>query len=171
MNFLSAENLTKSFGERILFKDITLGLKKGDKMAIIAPNGAGKTSLLRILSGKDNPDIGKVALRKGIRAGFLEQEPVMNVDISVSEYIKSAGNEILNVIKEFNEALGKQTTQHSNEANRALEIATTKMDHFQAWDYERRMIQILDRFSIINLDQKINTLQEDKRKDSLYQFC
>jgi ATP-binding cassette subfamily F protein uup len=164
MNFLSAENLSKSFGERILFKDITIGLKKGDKMAIIAPNGAGKTSILRILSGKDNPDNGKVALRKGIRMGFLEQEPVMNSDISISHYIKSAGTEILNVISEYNETLERQTAQHSIEANHSLEITTTKMDHFHAWDYERRMVQILDRFSITNLDQKINTLSGGQKK-------
>jgi ATP-binding cassette subfamily F protein uup len=164
MNFLSAENLSKSFGERILFKDITIGLKKGDKMAMVAANGAGKTSILRILAGKDNPDEGKVAVRKGIRLGFLEQEPVIETHISVSEYIKSAGSEVLSVIREYKEALERQTINHLPEDSIALEIATGKMDHFHAWDYERRMIQILDKFNITNLEQNINTLSGGQKK-------
>jgi ATP-binding cassette subfamily F protein uup len=164
MNFLSAETLTKSFGERILFKDISLGLKRGDKMAMVAANGAGKTSILRILAGKDNPDKGKVALRNGIRLGFLEQEPVIESDLSVSEYIKSVGSEVLSVIREYHETLRKQTAYHGPEVNRTLELATEKMDHLRAWDYDRRMIQILDRFNIKNLDQKINTLSGGQKK-------
>lgn len=164
MNLLSAENLSKSFGERILFKDISLGLKKGDKMAMIAANGAGKTSILRILAGKDLPHDGKVAVRKGLRLGFLEQEPIIESDISVSDYIKSAGSEILIVIREYNEALEGQTTQQSPEANRKLELATAKMDHLHAWNYERRMIQILDRLNITDLDQIINTLSGGQKK-------
>jgi ATP-binding cassette subfamily F protein uup len=164
MNFLSAENLSKSFGERILFKDISVGLKRGDKMAMVAANGAGKTSILRILAGRDTPDDGKVAIRKGLRLGFLEQEPVMNSDISVSEYIKTAGSEVFSVIREYNAALERQSSLHSPEANIALVNATAKMDHLNAWDYDRRMIQILDKFSIKNLEQKINTLSGGQKK-------
>jgi ATP-binding cassette subfamily F protein uup len=164
MNFLSAENLSKSFGERILFKDISLGLKKGDKMALIAANGAGKTSILRILSGKDSPDNGKVAIRKGIRIGFLEQEPVLDSTLSVLEYVKYSGSEVQEVIHKYKDALKLQTSVHSPEAEKTLELATAKMDHFHAWDYERRMVQILDRFEIINLDQKIDTLSGGQKK-------
>jgi len=164
MNFLSAENLSKSFGERILFNDITIGLKKGDKMAMVAANGAGKTSILRILSGKDAPDDGKVAIRKGIRVGFLEQEPVMDIDVSISEYIKSAGSEVFNVISEYKSALQSQTSDHSPESDKALVLATAKMDHLHAWDYDRRMIQILDKFNISNLEQKIKTLSGGQKK-------
>jgi ABC transport system ATP-binding/permease protein len=164
MNFLSAENLSKSFGERILFKDITLGLERGDKMAMVAANGAGKTSILRILAGKDSPDDGKVAIRKGIRIGFLEQEPVIDSDVSVSEFVRSAGSEVLSVIREYNEALDGQTAEHSPEKNIALELATAKMDHFHAWDYDRRMVQILDRFNITDLEQKVDTLSGGQKK-------
>jgi ATP-binding cassette subfamily F protein uup len=164
MNYISAENLSKSFGERILFSDISLGLSRGDKMAMVAANGAGKTSILRILSGKDSPDSGKVALRKGIRVGFLEQEPVIDSEASVSEYVKTAGSEVLQVIREYNGALEIQSAVHSPEADKALALATAKMDHLHAWDYERRMIQVLDRFSITNLDQKINTLSGGQKK-------
>ncbi len=133
-------------------------------MAMVAANGAGKTSILRILAGKDSPDTGKVALRKGIRLGFLEQEPVIDSDVSVSEYVKSAGSDVLQVIREYKEALESQSVIHSPEADKALALATAKMDHLHAWDYERRMIQILDRFRITNMDQKINTLSGGQKK-------
>jgi len=165
MNFLSAENLTKSFGERILFKNINLGLEKGDKMAMVAANGAGKTSILRILAGIDvSDDEGKVAVRNGIRIGFLEQEPVMNSDITVSDYIKTAGSEVLEVIREYNSILDQQSLHHSKEAQHLLTIATSKMDHLNAWDYDRRMVQILDKFNIKNLEQKVNTLSGGQKK-------
>ncbi len=164
MNYLSAENLTRSFGERILFKDISLGLNRGDKMAMIAANGAGKTSILRIIAGKDSPDEGKVAIRNGIRVGFLDQDPVIDADISVSDYVKSAGSEVLSVIREYKEALERQTAVHSPDADKTLILSTAKMDHLHAWDYERRMILILDRFNIRNLNQKINTLSGGEKK-------
>jgi len=165
MNFLSAENLTKSFGERILFKNINLGLEKGDKMAMVAANGAGKTSILRILAGIDvSDDEGKVAVRNGIRIGFLEQEPVMNSDITVSDYIKTAGSEVLEVIREYNSILDQQSLHHSKEAQHLLTIATSKMDHLNAWDYDRRMVQILDKFNIKNIEQKVNTLSGGQKK-------
>ncbi len=164
MNFLSAENLSKSFGERTLFEGISLGLSKGDKMALVAANGAGKTSILRILAGLDKPDEGKVAIRNGIRLGYLEQEPVMNSSNTVSQFIKSAGSEVLSVIREYKEALKRQSGLHSPDAEKALELATLKMDHFHAWDYDRRMVQILDRFKITDLEQKINTLSGGQKK-------
>ena len=164
MNFLSAENLSKSFGERILFKDISLGLRRGDKMAMVAANGAGKTSILRIIAGKDSPDDGKVAIRNGIRLGYLEQEPVINSDISVSDYIKTAGSEVLSVIKKYKEVLERHSVHHTPEDNYALELANVKMDQYHAWDYDRRMIQMLHRFNITNLEQKINTLSGGQKK-------
>ena len=164
MNFLSAENLSKSYGERMLFRGINLGLSKGDKMAMVAANGAGKTSILRILAGTDNPDEGKVAIRKGIRLGFLEQDPVLDIDISVTDYIKTAGSEILTAIREYTTASENQSSLHTPETERALASATAKMDHLHAWDYDRRMIQILDRFSITNLEQRVNTLSGGQKK-------
>lgn len=148
----------------MLFRGINLGLSKGDKMAMVAANGAGKTSILRILAGTDNPDEGKVAIRKGIRLGFLEQDPVLDIDISVTDYIKTAGSEILTAIREYTTASENQSSLHTPETERALASATAKMDHLHAWDYDRRMIQILDRFSITNLEQRVNTLSGGQKK-------
>ena len=165
MNFLSAENLTKSFGERILFENINLGLEKGDKMAMVAANGAGKTSILRILAGKEVSDNeGKVAIRNGARIGFLEQEPILNSSLSISDYIKSTSTEILDAIKEYNLALEHQTILHTNAAKNVLMEASAKMDHLNAWDYDRRMVQILDKFNIKNLEQKVDTLSGGQKK-------
>lgn len=164
MNFLSAENLQKSFGERVLFQDVSLGLKRGDKVAIVAANGAGKTSLLRILAGKDVAEKGKVAVRKGIRLGFLEQEPFFSTDITISELISTSGSEVRDVISEYNEALQRQTELHSKDANQDLEKATARMDLFNAWDYERRIVMMLDRFNINDPQKQINQLSGGQKK-------
>jgi ATP-binding cassette subfamily F protein uup len=164
MNYISAENLTKSFGERILFKEISIGLDKGDKMAMVAANGAGKTTILRILAGKESPEDGKVAHRNGIRLGYLEQEPVIETEISIAEYVKTAGSNVLDTIREYNLALEIQSSIHTSEAERSLAIASAKMDQMHAWDYERRMVQILDRFNIKRLEQPVNTLSGGQKK-------
>lgn len=164
MNLLSAENLSKSFGERVLFNGLNLGIGKGDKIAMVAANGAGKSSILKILAGKDMPDTGKVAVRKGIRIGYLEQEPIIDSSASVSEYIKTAGSAILDVIREYKTALENHTSDHSALAQKTLENASSKMDHFQAWDYDRRMTQLLDLFRVTNLQQAVNTLSGGQKK-------
>jgi ABC transport system ATP-binding/permease protein len=164
MNFLSAEKLSKSFSERILFRDVNIGLSKGDKLALIAANGAGKTTLLRILAGKDSPESGKIAIRNGIRLGYLEQDPMMDSQLKVSEYILSAGTYVREVINEYNSALERHSKEHTDEAALALENSIAKMDHVHAWDYDRRMTVILDRFAITNLEQTVNTLSGGQRK-------
>src|SRR6266436_4787424 len=108
MNYLSVENLSKHYGERVLFENLYFGLSEGDKVALIANNGTGKSTLLRILVGKEEPDGGKVTTRNGIRIGFLEQEPVLNVNQTVSEFIKNANTEVVGAIHEYERALHAQ---------------------------------------------------------------
>ena len=98
MNLLSVENIAKSYGELVLFEDISFGVNKDQKIALIAKNGDGKTSILNILSGKDVPDSGLVNYRKGTRVSFLEQEPDMNPDLTIEETIFASDNDILKVI-------------------------------------------------------------------------
>jgi len=164
VNYLSVENLEKNLGERILFSDLNFGLDKGDKMALVANNGTGKSSLLKILAGKDIPSEGKVVFRNGIRFGYLEQEPDFDHDSTVAELIKTANSELLAIISTYNEALEKQAEDYSSQSQQELDQAMSKMDEFKAWDYERRLNEILTRFEITNQDQKVGNLSGGQKK-------
>lgn len=164
MNFLSVENLTKTYGERELFKNLSFGLNEGDKVALIANNGAGKSTLLNILVGKDTPDNGRVVLRNDIRLGFLTQEPAFDLNLTINELINSANSTVLTIVKNYEAAVQAQADDYNDETHSAFEAASHKMDEYDAWDYERKMEIILSKFSINNLDQKISSLSGGQRK-------
>jgi ATP-binding cassette subfamily F protein uup len=164
MNYISAENISKDYGERVLFEGLSFGLSKGDKIALIANNGTGKTSLLKILVGWDTPDSGKVAVREGIRIGFLEQEPVFDESLTIEQLILSGHSEVMAIILKYEHALEAQIVHHTPEAQKALEQASAKMDENNAWDYERRIKQILGKFNIKDLDQRIFSLSGGQKK-------
>ncbi len=154
-NYLSAENLSKSFGEQLLFENLTIGLAKGDKTALVARNGTGKTTLLRILMGKMEPDSGEIAFRNGIRSAFLEQMPRLDEKLSIDKLIFSANSEVLKAIHAYEKAL---------KSNEGLEEATNRMDQLHGWDYERRLKQMLDLFRIIDTTQVVGALSGGERK-------
>lgn len=164
MNYLSAENLSKRYGERVLFEDLTFGLSKGDKTALVAGNGTGKSTLLRILAGKDTSDTGNVVYRKGIRIGYLAQEPQLDDQSTVNDFIERGNEEIRKIISQYNEALNRQSESFSDSNQKALEIATAAMDKASAWDYEQRLKGILGRFGIVDLAQKIESLSGGQKK-------
>lgn len=147
-----------------MFSDLNFGLNKGDKMALVANNGTGKSSLLKILAGMDQPSEGKVVFRNGIRFGYLEQEPEFDHNITISELIKTANSELLAIIATYNEALEKQAEDYSTQSQQELDRAMAKMDEFKAWDYERRLKEILTRFEIVNQDQKVGSLSGGQKK-------
>ncbi len=130
MNLLSVENIAKSYGELVLFENISFGVSKDQKIALIAKNGDGKTSILNIISGKDVPDSGLVNYRKGVRVSFLEQEPELNPDLTVEETIFASDNEVLKVILAYEKAL------ENPEDEDAYQKAFDAMDRFDAWDFE-----------------------------------
>jgi ATP-binding cassette subfamily F protein uup len=158
MNYLSVENLTKSFGVLELFEDLSFGIDKGQKVALIARNGTGKTTLLNILTGSDTPDSGEVIYRKGIKVGFLSQTPNFQDELTVMEEVQASGNDIIDAIKEYERCL-----ENPND-DEAVQIAFEKMDSLGAWDYETRIKQILGKLEIHRLDQKIATLSGGQRK-------
>ncbi len=158
MNYLSVENISKSYGEKTLFENISFGLNKGDKVALVANNGTGKSTLLKILTGSEVSDTGTVSTRSEINISMLSQEPNYDEDLTVLEVINSADTGLVEVINDYENAVLRQSTSNSNENQRLLEEATAQMDISNAWDYERRLKQILERFNIVNLDQKIGTL-------------
>lgn len=164
MNYLSAENLSKTYGDKTLFQDLNFGLHKGEKTALIANNGTGKSTLLKILVGQESPDTGKVTLRDGIKIAFLEQDPLLDNDLTIDELIASSHSSISNIIQNYKNALQEQNEHHTTEAQKNLEIATAEMDHKNAWDYERRLKQLLTLFRIIETDKKIAILSGGEKK-------
>ena len=142
MNLLSVESITKSFGEKVLFSDLSFGINKDQKIALIAKNGIGKTSILKIISGADTPDSGEVNCRKGTRISFLPQEPQLDPNLTVEESILQSGNETLKVIAAYEHAL-----ENSEDAE-AYQKAFEAMDRHQAWDFETQYKQILFKLKL-----------------------
>ena len=158
MNLLSVENIGKSYGERVLFQDISFGVNKDQKIAFIAKNGDGKTTVLNILSGKDTPDSGQVNYRKGIRVSFLEQEPYLDPNLTVEETIFASDNEILKIIAAYEKALANP------EEEEAYQKAFEAMDRFGAWDFETQYKQILFRLKLEDLNAKVSILSGGQKK-------
>lgn len=157
INYLSVENLTHNWGEKVLFDNLTFGIAEGQKVALIARNGAGKTTLLNILAELSPALEGTVTYRKGINVGYLPQEPELDKTQTVIEAVFSSENESVVVIKAYEEALEKNDTE-------ALGDLITKMDHLGAWDYETRIKQILTELKITRYDQPIKELSGGQRK-------
>lgn len=158
MNYLSVENISKSFGERTLFKDIAFGINKDQKIGFVAKNGTGKTSLLHIVAGLESPDTGQVISRKGITISFLPQEPDLNPDISIEETIFSSGNKTLQIIATYEKALLHMEDQE------AYQKAFDAMEAAQAWDFETQYKQVLFKLKLDNLDRKVGMLSGGQKK-------
>ena len=164
MNLLSVENLTKSYGDKILFDSISFGISKGEKVALIARNGAGKSTLLKILAGKETPDSGQVTFRKDLNVEFLEQDPYMDPAKSVLDIIFDAKNPAVQLMREYELILEKDAAHHSPETQKELERLSGLIDDANAWDYEVRVHQILSKLNIHNLDQPIRQLSGGQKK-------
>lgn len=157
MNYLSAENLSKSFGDKWLFRNVTFGMSRGDKVAIVGANGTGKSTLLAILSGQMPPDEGIVSIRKDISVGFLDQQPQLDDALTVLEVVLAGDNPALTAIRQYEKALLSDKPD-------ALDRAMQQMDTLQAWDYETQMKQILGQLGIHDVAQPVSTLSGGQRK-------
>lgn len=164
MNYLSAENISKSFGDQLLFEGLTFGLARGDKTALIARNGTGKTTLLRILTGKESTDTGEFTFRNGIKTAFLEQTPDLDNTLTIDELILTANTPVLTVIQHYEKVLNDHSENQTVEVEKLLEEATNEMDRANAWDYERRLKQLLDLFRITDTSQHVSTLSGGEKK-------
>lgn len=158
MNYLSVEELTKSFGIKVLFDKVTFGIEKGQKVAFIAKNGTGKSTMLNILSGKESYDSGKVVFRKGIKVGILNQSPNYADDFTVLETIFRSETDQIQAILEYEKAI------LNPDDNERMQKAFEQMDALEAWDYEVRIKQILGQLNLVNLDQKVGTLSGGQQK-------
>ena len=164
MTYLSVENLSKSFGLKPLFEGITFGISRGDKTALVAQNGTGKSTLLKILSGKETQDGGKVMVQNGIRIGYLEQEPELDPALTIREYISLGNSDVIRIVQRYEEAVTAQAEDFNEQTQDAFMKATAAMDAANAWDYEQRMEQILSKLNILDLNQSIASLSGGERK-------
>ena len=158
MNYLNVENISKSYGELSLFENLSFSIHKDQKIAFVAKNGTGKTTILNILSGKDTPDSGQIIYRKDLRTTFLSQEPVLDQALTVEETILKSDNPILNVIKTYHQAL------ENPEDSKLYQTAFDDMERYQAWDYETQYTQILFKLKLVDLDQKVSELSGGQQK-------
>ncbi|NVN95830.1 MAG: ABC-F family ATP-binding cassette domain-containing protein [Bacteroidetes bacterium] len=164
MNYLLIENLSKSYGEKLLFENITFGIDKGQKVALIARNGAGKSSLLNIINQKDLPDNGKVVFRKDIHIAYLPQNPDLDENQSIVDVLFNTDNKYLLAIRRYEEALENIKKTDDTDHRKALEDAIHQVDVLNCWDYENKVKEILSRLQITDIYQTINTLSGGQRK-------
>lgn len=169
MNYLTVENLSKSFGEKLLFENITFGIEKGQKVALIARNGTGKTTLLNIITGKETADEGKVILRKNIRIAYLPQNPEFNEGNTIIDAALSSDNETIFAIRQYESILNEINNKihpegHKEELHKKLHEAMHTMDVLNAWDYESRIREVLSRLKIDNFSQKVCELSGGQKK-------
>ncbi len=158
MNYLSVENISKSYGERVLFENISFGINKGQKIAFVAKNGSGKTSILNIIAGNDTPDTGNIISRKGMQISYLAQIDSLNSDLTIEETIFSSDNKILQVISDYNEAI------NNPEKEDAYQKAFELMEQYEAWDFETQYKQILSKLKFNDLTKKVSDLSGGQRK-------
>ena len=164
MNLLAVENLGKNFGERILFEGLSFGLSKGDKVALIANNGTGKSSMLKILAGQDSSDEGEVIFRNECKISYLSQDAIFDDRLTINELINSAHNKISILVKNYEKAVEDHSKGGNAQTEKLVEELTAKMEQENAWDYQRRSEQILSKFNINNLQQKVGALSGGQKK-------
>ena len=158
MNLLTVEGISKAYGERVIFEPLSFGVSKGQKIALIAKNGSGKTTILKIIAQQDTPDSGQVNFRKGTQISYLPQDPALDPEKTVEEIILESGNQVLEVIADYEEALqNPEDTEHYQKAFEAME-------QHQAWDFETQYKQLLSKLKLDNLNLKASALSGGQKK-------
>ena len=152
MNYVSVENISKSFGERTLFENLSFGINKDQKIAFIAKNGSGKTCIMKILNGEDEPDTGQVVVRKDINMAFLSQDATLQDELNIEESIFASDNVTLKVIEQYEKAL-----ENPDDAE-AYQKAFDLMDQWNAWDFETQYKQILFKLKLEDFKLKVKNL-------------
>jgi ATP-binding cassette subfamily F protein uup len=158
MNLLTVEGISKAYGERVIFEPLSFCVRKGQKIALIAKNGSGKTTILKIIAQQDTPDTGQVNFRKGTQISYLPQDPALNPEKTVEEIILESGNQVLEVIADYEEAL--QNPEDTERYQKAFEA----MEQHQAWDFETQYKQLLSKLKLDNLSLKASALSGGQKK-------
>ena len=149
--YLQIDGLTKSFGDLVLFNQISLGVAEGQRIGLIAKNGSGKTTLLNIIAGKEGYDEGSIVFRRDLCVGYLEQDPHYPEELTVLEACFHHGNTTVQLIKEYERCM-------ETEGNPGMEDLLARMEHEKAWDYERKAKQILSQLKIRDFNQQVKHL-------------
>ncbi len=159
MNYLSAENLAKSYHDKWLFKDISVGISQGEKFALVGNNGVGKSTLLKMLTGEITPDSGTVVIRLGIRLGYLTQQPSVDEKLRVKDVLFSEENPIAKAVKEYEDCL-----HHPDVSGERMQAALEKMEEFNAWDYDAKVQEVIGKLGVPDLDKKFGELSGGQKK-------
>ncbi len=157
MHYVSAENLSKSYGIKPLFSNLSFHISEGDKIALVARNGAGKSTLLKIIAGNDTPEDGKIWTHKEVDTAFFEQDPQLNDSLTVLDNIFDGSHPVINTIKRYEAAVDAENEQEINDC-------LVLMEEHNAWDFESKVAQILGKLNIHHLGQKVSTLSGGQRK-------
>jgi ATP-binding cassette subfamily F protein uup len=163
MNLLSVNNLSKSYGDRILFRNISFGINQGDKVALVAKNGSGKSTLFKILKGIEIADSGESVFRKDIMVSFLDQDIILNEELTVIDHVFASDNKLTRCIKAYEKAVKLSEEGHVSAAN-LLESSLAEMNELNGWDYEMTVKEILSRLELSNFEQSIKTLSGGQKK-------
>jgi ATP-binding cassette subfamily F protein uup len=160
VNYLSVENVSKRYGERLIFEGITFGLSKGQKVALVARNGTGKTTLLRILTGEETPDEGEVTFNNECKMAYLSQDHGLNEDLSILGNLFDADNAMVDAIRNYEELMlqGEAASQDD------LQQAINRMDQHGAWNYEANAKQILGKLNLHDLSRDIRTMSGGEKR-------
>ena len=158
MNYISVENISKSYGDRTLFSNISFGINKNQKVAFVAKNGTGKTSILNIIAGLDIPDKGQVIQRKDIQVAYLSQHQIFDKHLTIEETIFATENRILPIIKQYEKAL--ENPEDSENYQKAFDL----MDQNNAWDFETQYKLVLSKLKLNNLSLKVGKLSGGQKK-------
>ena len=164
MNLLSINNLSKAYGAKVLFRNISFGINYGEKLALVAKNGSGKTTLFKILKGIEIADEGEVVFRKDITIGFLEQNFSFDESQSIQQLIDTTDNKFVRSIRNYDAAIKLSETDSSDQAATKLEEALNEMNLTDAWDYEKNILEILTRLEIKDTSRIISTLSGGQKK-------
>jgi ATP-binding cassette subfamily F protein uup len=159
VNYLSAENVSKTYSDRWLFKEISLGVSQGEKLALVGENGVGKSTLLKILTGEIQSDSGTVVVREGIKLGYLTQQPSVAGHLTINDIIFNDKNEVAKVVKEY-----EQCIHHPETSGDRMQAVLEKMEELNAWDYDSKVHEVTNRLGLTDLDQKFSELSGGQRK-------
>lgn len=159
MNYLSAENISKTFNDRWLFKEINLGISQGEKLAFVGNNGVGKSTILKILTGEIATDSGKVVVRDGIKLGYLTQQPNVDENLLVKDILFSESNEIARVVKEYEDCI-----HHPDVSPERMQAVLEKMSDLNAWDYDNKVQEVIGKLGVPDMDKRFGDLSGGQKK-------